>query len=161
MSSSPESNNEKLLNIVKDLTFKLESTSRIEKQFRDQVRDKINNFITPIRQASNYISMLKEKIKKLEEQLEDLENDLDDDLDGENAETIRKAREKLNEFTSYIENTSELDSSLNNLGNAIDDLQKLSGEKMKKEGGGRRKLRKTRKIQKKRKAKRSNKIKYH
>jgi len=157
MSSSPEDNNKNLLNIVKELTFKLESTSRFEKQFRKQVRDKINNFIPPIRQASNYISMLKEKIKNLEEQLEDLEND----LDGENAETIRKAREKLNEFTSYIENTSELDSSLNNLGNAIDDLQKLSGEKMKKEGGGRRKLRKTRKIQKKRKAKRSNKIKYH
>lgn len=158
MSSSPEDNNDKLLNIVKELTFKLESTSRIEKQFRNQVRDKINNFIPPIRQAGNYISELKDRIKNLEQQLADLENDLDDDLDGENAETIRKAREKLNEFTSYIENTNELDSSLNNLGNAIDDLQKLSGEKMKKEGGGRRKLRKTRK---KRKAKRSNKIKYH
>ena len=73
MSSSPEDNNDKLLNIVKELTFKLESTSRIEKQFRNQVRDKINNFIPPIRQAGNYISELKDRMVKMRKQLEKLE----------------------------------------------------------------------------------------
>jgi hypothetical protein len=156
--------NENLLRLVKDLTYKLESTSRFEKIFRNNVREKINNFVLPIKQATDYIIILKKKIKELELQLKNVEDNLNDNLDSENAETIKEARTKLNEFTNYIQNTEELNSSLNNLGNAIDELKKLSGEKLKKEkkeGGGRKKFRKTRKILKKRKAKRSYKIKYH
>ena len=153
--------NENLLRLVKDLTYKLESTSRFEKIFRNSVREKINNFVLPIKQATDYIIILKKKIKELELQLKNVEDNLNDNLDSENAETIKEARTKLNEFTNYIQNTEELNSSLNNLGNAIDELKKLSGEKLKKEGGGRKKFRKTRKILKKRKAKRSYKIKYH
>ena len=147
---------QRLISTLNDMTAQLQALKNNNTRFRNEVKQRIEALNTPIVNSISYIQYLKEKIAELQ-------REIDNDLNENTQEAIENAKVKLAEFQTEIANTNELDRSLQQLTESVNNLKEVAKDDPPTIAGGsnKRKRRKFRRTRKKRNVrKHSNKIKY-
>ena len=110
---------QRLISTLNDMTAQLQALKDNNTRFRNEVKQRIEALNTPIVNSISYIQYLKQKIAELQ-------REIDNDLNENTQEAIEKAKVKLAEFQTEIANTNELDRSLQQLTESVNNLKEVA-----------------------------------